>query len=40
MREGVVLLRAEKALVAQMRSQIEAQGVTYPSMKRPKLSEK
>ncbi|MEH2416657.1 ribbon-helix-helix domain-containing protein [Nostoc sp.] len=35
-REGVVLLRAEKALMTQMRSQIEAQGVTYPSMKRPK----
>ncbi|MFN6527263.1 hypothetical protein [Nostoc sp. ChiSLP03a] len=34
-RAGVVLLMAEKSLITQMRSQIEAQGVTYPSMKRP-----
>ncbi|MBW4678241.1 MAG: ribbon-helix-helix domain-containing protein [Desmonostoc geniculatum HA4340-LM1] len=39
-REGVVLLMAERRLIAQMRSQIEAQGVIYPSMKRSELSEK
>ena len=35
-REGVELLKAERKLITQMRSQIVAQGVSYPSLRRPK----
>jgi predicted DNA-binding protein len=34
-REAVALLKTERALIEKMRSQIVAQGVTYPSLKKP-----
>jgi hypothetical protein len=34
-RQGVELLKAERALIAQMRSTVTAKGVTYPSLMKP-----
>ncbi|RCJ36924.1 hypothetical protein A6770_14960 [Nostoc minutum NIES-26] len=34
-RQGVALLKAERKLIEQMRTQIVSQGVSYPSLKKP-----